>query len=243
MVTRCKILEFQMWGRAYFVRSSFLVLTWEGGSNSGASNQIGPRNEIWFSSYPLLTYSSCWWLTIFGLTIGDDNPKWIDIECWNWVWPLIIWWETSERSNLYLGVTPKVKILLCINSFGKLIASVKPSISCVKSCDALVVSDEIFFDYLSIIWPPPPLEWLIQICHLHPKDQAPNYTNSFGISVYRYKRPSPHTERGRPPMDCMAQEPLLCNRLFRECRYKWHTLLRVLSYVWKPPIPYKELMH
>ena len=112
MVTRCKILEFQMWGRAYFVRSSFLVLTWEGGSNSGASNQIGPRNEIWFSSYPLLTYSSCWWLTIFGLTIGDDNPKWIDIECWNWVWPLIIWWETSDRSNLYLGVTSKVKTII-----------------------------------------------------------------------------------------------------------------------------------
>jgi len=57
MATRGEILGFQMWGRAYFVHSLFLVLTSEGGLNSGASNRIGPRNEI--LSYSLLTYTSC----------------------------------------------------------------------------------------------------------------------------------------------------------------------------------------
>ena len=50
------------------------------------------------------------------LAIGVNSPKCINIGCWNWVWPLIIWWGTSDRSNLYLELTPKVK-LLCIRLF------------------------------------------------------------------------------------------------------------------------------
>ena len=46
-------------------------------------------------------------------------------------------------------------------SFGGLAASVKPSISCVKSCDALLISDVTFFDYFIHIltFPLPPPLW------------------------------------------------------------------------------------